>query len=307
MIPIRGLISSPRTCISRFERLTFIRKYIHIPRVGAVESKSSSDEVSKRSQAIQDDVASRGEKGSIQASIHAIEAKLSSDDVSNRIQAMFEAIHDDVARRGQNPFDALRNNFGFTFRKAPSTIPQAGFGLFLDGKAPSASVVAIYPGVLYHSGDPSFFPSLRNSYIIKRMDGSCVDGKYWGLSRYMYTSLAERDGPTPIFDNTWHLVADKNWRDKLRSPLAMGQMINNANGEPNVMYYEFEFSAKIPRHLWYMIPNINYRGTSALYGDDDVDLRTNCLVKSIAMVTLRDVEDEELFSNYSWVGLPQIK
>jgi len=115
------------------------------------------------------------------------------------------------------------------------------------------------------------------------MDGSCIDGKYWGLSRYMYKSLATRDGPTAIFDNTWHCVGNEKWREILKSPLAMGQMINNANSEPNVMYFEFEFSPIFPRHLWHMIPNINYQGTQL--GADET--RSKYLVKSIAMVTLR--------------------
>ena len=126
----------------------------------------------------------------------------------------------------------------------------------------------------------SFFSNHElNFNIRKRMDGSCVDGKYWGLSKYMqvlfvcyssfsfanpsfspsfplsflpspsplfflysapshrYTSLAMRDGPTSTFDNTWHYVADQNWREKIKSPLSMGQMINNSSsGDPNVTY-----------------------------------------------------------------------
>jgi hypothetical protein len=64
-----------------------------------------------------------------------------------------------------------------------------------------------------------------------------VDGKYWGLSSFMYKSLIGRHsiGPTPICDVTWHSVASSEWQNRMISPLSIGQMINNAMEAPNVM------------------------------------------------------------------------
>jgi len=267
----------------------------------------------------------------IQLIVDDIERNLSSEDVAGQIHRILDAIHllttPSKAARTVNPFDALKEHAGFTLRKARSSIPQAGYGLHLEGHRSEASVIAIYPGVVYHPGDPSFLPSLRNDYIIKRTDGSCVDGKYWGLSKIMYRSLEGRHqiGAWPICDNTWLNVRHpSDWRNSMKSPLAMGQMINNhSENPPHVMYYEFEIPADFPRHLWYLLPNLNYQGMQIYHGQDhqssefDVGQRRgddsdtsagwknqNCLAKSIAMIALRDIRDEELFSDYAWVGRP---
>ncbi len=62
--------------------------------------------------------------------------------------------------------------------------------------------------------------------------------------------------------------------------------------EPNVMYYELNL-LQFPLHLKYLIPNAFYRS---------FPLEEMPSLKAIAMVTMRDVEDEELFSDYCFIG-----
>jgi len=63
-------------------------------------------------------------------------------------------------------------------------------GLFLEGRISAGEVISLYPGVVYHPGDPLFFPSIRNSFVLRRSDGVSIDGKGWGLSKFMFNSLA---------------------------------------------------------------------------------------------------------------------
>eukprot|EP00026_Physarum_polycephalum_P012398 Phypoly_transcript_12701.p1 GENE.Phypoly_transcript_12701~~Phypoly_transcript_12701.p1 ORF type:complete len:157 (+),score=14.71 Phypoly_transcript_12701:204-674(+) len=95
-----------------------------------------------------------------------LEANLTSVDICGKVQNLFHILHANATKNHQNPFEALKNNTGFTLIKDVSTVSNAGNGLFLEGKIPPASVVAIYPGVVYHPGDPSFFPSLLNDYVM---------------------------------------------------------------------------------------------------------------------------------------------
>jgi len=196
--------------------------------------------------------------------------------------------------------------------KRPSSMPSAGYGAFLCGKVEAHKVVSIYPGVVYHAGDPVFFPSLRNSYIIRRGDGVSIDGKYFSLSKYMYSSLAARQG-TGLCDTTWLEVSSDLWEHKMICPIALGQLINhyhplnntsvdNSNYAPNVMYCEFEFPASFPEHLRHLLPHVNYEGALV---QEETKANRGYLTKSIAMISLREICDEELFSDYRWVGVPR--
>lgn len=44
---------------------------------------------------------------------------------------------------------ALRRQLGFTLRMGPSTVPTAGNGLFLEGKARIGALVGLFPGQVY--------------------------------------------------------------------------------------------------------------------------------------------------------------
>jgi len=180
----------------------------------------------------------------------------------------------------------------------------------VQGYAKQGTVVSIYPGVVYFPGDPIFFQSFNNHYILRRSDGVSIDGKYWGLSRTMYKSIAGRESThyVDFCDVTWLNVTrgsfnftqpvpnEPTQEDRLgvKNPLNMGQIINHAshNQESNVTYFEYTVPEEFPQELRTLIPNVQYRGL--------VDGRN--FVKSMVLLCLRDIQDEELLADYNMVA-----
>lgn len=84
-----------------------------------------------------------------------------------------------------------------------------------------------------------------------------------------------------------------------RNPLNHGNMINHrpTKEQQNVTYFEYFLPPKFPQHLRSFIPNIYLNMENAeLCTDVEEGL------KMIVLVTTKDVEDEELFSDYNWIG-----
>ncbi|KAJ3274253.1 SET domain-containing protein 9 [Terramyces sp. JEL0728] len=149
----------------------------------------------------------------------------------------------------------------------PSTLPNAGLGLFIKPvkDIPSGTVVALYPGLIYDQMDPIFFASINNRYIIRRKNGQFIDGKHCGLSAYMYKSSWNREW-------TWYRVKyDRSWM-VLREPgpvasWNVGQLINNGNEYNNVVYNEFVIEENWKKEWREYIPNVPYTPeTSAIHG-----------------------------------------
>jgi len=242
------------------------------------------------------------------------ENSLSNKDIVAQIQNLLEQVAaENATPRASSLFSLLKEKNGWCVVKKPSSFPNAGYGAFLDGKAGVHEVLSIYPGAVYNPGDPIFFPSFRNPYVIRRSDGVSIDGKYFSLSKYIYSSLAAKQGPG-LCDASWLQISSDSWEHKMRSPLSQGQLINHylplldnmdttinnrAHFAPNVMYCEFEFPMSFPEHLRYLIPHCNYEG--ALVPEDN----RGHLIKSIAMISLREICDEELFSDYKWISIPK--
>jgi len=108
-------------------------------------------------------------------------------------------------------------------------------------------------------GDPIFFQSISNSYLLRRsgyfhsflfsqifLDGSTLDGKYFGLSSFLFKSVARREAFHPDFiadlswlhaHNTEEIIEGNRWNTGLRNPLNTGQFINHDGNTPNVCYY----------------------------------------------------------------------
>lgn len=108
-----------------------------------------------------------------------------------------------------------------------SGIENAGLGVHLRGEIDKGSIVACYPGTVYQPGDPLFLASIRNAYIIRCFDGLFVDGKHFGLSASVFRSMNRFH-----CSNSGQTIADRSWlkypSNVVRSPLAVGQIINNA-------------------------------------------------------------------------------
>ncbi|KAI8621306.1 hypothetical protein BC830DRAFT_1163874 [Chytriomyces sp. MP71] len=151
----------------------------------------------------------------------------------------------------------------FRLRIATSTVPNAGLGVFVAPNPATEppfvvrkhTVVALYPGVVYAPGDPLFFASLRNRYVLQRIDGSFVDGKHNGLSRSLYRSIWARGGR--IHDAGWLSLR----REGTVESWNVGQLVNNCTGsgaDANVMYNEFTLDSTFPDEFRRFIPNVPY-------------------------------------------------
>ncbi|TPX64057.1 hypothetical protein SpCBS45565_g06157 [Spizellomyces sp. 'palustris'] len=175
-----------------------------------------------------------------------------------------------VKRRRKDPLDRV----GFYVEQVASCIPNAGFGVHLHGKAPKGTIVALYPGTVYAPGDPAFFQSLGNSYILRCYDGLLVDGNN-GLSGSIFKSLYRRHHPDPHLD----LIADQTWIEG-----------GNVAIPPNVHYQELNIPPSFPLHLRKYVSNIHY--AAAWRPWDDV------VTRIVLLIANRDIDDEELFSTY---------
>ena len=121
-------------------------------------------------------------------------------------------------------FKPMRIPFSLYVR--PSIIRDAGSGVFLSGRADPGTVVAFYPGTVYLPGEPLFFASIRNAYVLRCFDGLFVDGKNRGMSASFYDSISRMHSHGGLLDP----IADTSWLQKMngfKNPFAVGQMINN--------------------------------------------------------------------------------
>ena len=86
----------------------------------------------------------------------------------------------------------ILKKFGFIALLGESRIENAGLGVYLSGSVEEMTIICIYPGLFYKPGEPIFFPSLRNDYLLRCNSGGTIDGKPHGLSRYMYKSALSK-------------------------------------------------------------------------------------------------------------------
>ena len=79
--------------------------------------------------------------------------------------------------------DAMMEKLGYSLNVRQSKIPNAGQGVFLNGKATAGTVISLYPGIVYLkeyvvSGDIAgmFGPDDSGLYTMSRYDGSIFNG-----------------------------------------------------------------------------------------------------------------------------------
>ncbi|KAI8327789.1 hypothetical protein BC941DRAFT_446308 [Chlamydoabsidia padenii] len=224
-------------------------------------------------------------KRTIQPTVKWQQESLTEPDAST-IDSLIQTIHDTKSLAFDRQLGQLHTSLGFTVQKRLSSILSAGTGVFLKGKCKPGQVVCLYPGTVYMPHEPLLFVSLANQYILKCYDGIYIDGKTTGLSGYIYRSVFHREnwpGATQSSDLTW-------MTDKPRNPLAIGQFVNNGTYEypANVYYQEIDIPKDFPRCLRQWIPN-------SYYGQTDPFTTTTRIV---ALVAIREIENEELFSTY---------
>jgi len=185
----------------------------------------------------------------------------------------------------------------FSLEMRSSSITGAGQGLFVrNGKVPSHSIVALYPGTVYAPGDPILLQSLNNCYILCCADGYYIDGKSHGLSKLIYKSCVSRDTVMPGVP-----AAQCDWlQSNVRSCaecLCLGQIVNNAaDNNANVAYQEHWLETE---HVHYTLrqhlPNIEFQAAVVA----PVRNGSQSRLKTVVLVSLREIAaGEELLSSY---------
>jgi hypothetical protein len=203
----------------------------------------------------------------------------------------------------------LLEKLGWRVNIQPSLIPYAGRGLFLSQDSaisgiPAGTLIGLYPGTVYMPWDPIFFQSLGNSYIIRLSDGSFIDGKSKGISRWIYRSLYHKYRAEKYYES-----CDLSWQD-YKNPFALGQIVNNScPGFPaNVTYYEIPMSANLcsidlskytrfrSSDLLRILPNTRY---SIPDYEEPMPSIAAYSMRMVGIVTLRAIyPQEELYSTY---------
>lgn len=161
----------------------------------------------------------------------------------------------------------LQERFKFVPEIRTSDIPSAGRGLFVNGTASAAQVVAIYPGISYLPSQlRSSYPQSKyealdlSDYMIARYDGVVIDGAAEIVldipSSSSSSSLSSSSSPSSSLD-----VND------FSHPFANAHLVNhpplNGNGDrnsqqggvANVLQFMIDIHAKkLPEHLRQLIP-----------------------------------------------------
>jgi hypothetical protein len=166
-----------------------------------------------------------------------------------------------------------------------SKVTDAGNGCWLKGAVEQGHVVAIAPGLSLSPNDVTLLLTIAgdkfkdNGWLLARHDGWIVDGRI------------EPDQRESNSYQMWQMALSKEKiakKERLPNPFALGHLINHSKS-PNTTPISYNFDlTKIPEELHPYIPN-------ALFSP-----RADNKIPSILFVTLRNVDNEELFFDYNF-------
>lgn len=201
---------------------------------------------------------------------------------------------------------AQQRAFGFEVHVAPSSAgATAGDGVFLKGSTPPGSLVVFYPGVSMEPADVLTLPGGTrafegNEYLMARFDKTIIDGSARSLA----------------------LLPP----EALECPLSIAHTVNHPPGGtlPNVVPAPIDWPHGMMEDLIRLVPNVSYQHSTAAQrllltsgsnerrprdlldlfraslaeGVREADPEEGPVLKGLALVTTREVRDEELFLNY---------
>jgi hypothetical protein len=179
----------------------------------------------------------------------------------------------------------LKNDLGYSLIQLPSTIPNAGRGLFVDGRADIGSVVAFFPGQVWPR---EYF--LERGFQKKMLHHFQNDDNYELTFRYDDVLIDSREqylDPVLCQNNPW----------------AVAQLVNHPppqttyNCRPVMLNFTFDesqddYDLKL---LQRYVPN-TYARPPKFLGPKIVEGHVR--MHGLVLITTRDVCNEELFMNY---------
>lgn len=197
----------------------------------------------------------------------------------------------------------------FSVQVSESSLPNAGDGVHVIGKATRGSVVAIYPGLV---GTQEHLEEIMMELdrdacndggeglndIVVRFDGVVIDGSV------DVTSIHEND------KSTWKWFYSPDTRathanlGTVAHPYAVGHRINHANlsGDVNVIQLAFDYPIEeFPEYLRPYVPNRLFKTGWLSAGFTGWLVRNGkkaSLAHTLVYVATRDIEDEEIFVDY---------
>eukprot|EP01126_Amoeba_proteus_P029218 TRINITY_DN287_c0_g1_i7.p1 TRINITY_DN287_c0_g1~~TRINITY_DN287_c0_g1_i7.p1 ORF type:complete len:255 (-),score=47.51 TRINITY_DN287_c0_g1_i7:222-986(-) len=184
----------------------------------------------------------------------------------------------------------------FKLEIRPSTIPNAGHGLFLIGSAEAGDVIAIYPGMIYQTQDMSIMCDLvftQNQYLIYRSDGMVVDGNmHNGISSRIWSMGVEKKNHKILQEKRKQPEHNAEMKVLMDNPFAKACYVNHSFEKDNVFCHDFEFPINFPKQFQCYIPNLYFTELSR----DSIPY----LVPSLVLVAKRKIENEEIFLNYKF-------
>jgi len=200
----------------------------------------------------------------------------------------------------------IKKELGYTTISLRSIIPNGGRGIFLDGKAYAGSIVAFFPGNIWpreHLQNMSIAPHFQkdeNNQLTLRYDDILIDS---------------RDSPCVVLSghdnlNPWAIAHLANHPPKRRrnkdSNFNMNDDEKKKESLPNcrTIMLNFTDNMKLTPESKKYIPNVYAKpppllSTNAAFDHDRVYMH------GMALVTTRDVENEELYYNYRFSSDPQ--
>ena len=222
-----------------------------------------------------------------------VEDTLSTMDNSDDFGYIAEGVEEDVVKairnyQTQNMLRSalIRNEIGHSVLALKSTVTGAGRGVFLDGKAMEGSLVAFIPGQVLPkeyliNPSPALESYLSQDYthqLSLRSDDILIDSR-----KSPYTVLDEEGS----------------------NPWAIGHIINHPppNVIPNCRTVMINFTEPMNLRstgLMRYVPNA-YKRNPMLVGPRLLE-RDNIVMHGMAIMTRRDVANEELFYDYKFTG-----
>jgi len=180
----------------------------------------------------------------------------------------------------------LKNQLGYSLMQLPSTIPNAGRGLFVDGRADIGSIVAFFPGQVWPR---EYF--LERGFQKKMLHHFQNDDNYELTFRYDDVLIDSRQ---PFIDP---VLCQNN-------PWAVAQLVNHPppqttyNCRPVMLNFTFDESYQDDYDLKLLhryIPN-TYARPPKFLGPKIIEGHVR--MHGLVLITTRDVCNEELFMNY---------
>ena len=180
----------------------------------------------------------------------------------------------------------IRREIGHSILALKSTIPGAGRGVFLDGEAMEGSLVAFIPGEVLPKEYLTNPSASLNDYLSH-------DNNYQLSIRSDDILIDSRCSPYTVLD------------EEGSNPWSLGHVVNHPppNVSPNCRTVMINFTEAMnlkSTGLFRYVPN-TYKRKPMLFGQKLFD-RDSIVMHGMAIMTRRDVSNEELFYDYKFTG-----